>query len=105
MYYFTSQQVPLLEEKIRQINTKYFDASTELVKLKEYKDSVSQDRKSLLSEKSKIQNELERMRRENKELRKSLENLSPRTSPHRVCMTIEDTVHMHNEPVQKWVNV
>ena len=100
MYYFTSQEVPLLEEKIRQINTKYFDASRELVKLKEYKDSVSQDRKSLLSEKSKIQNELERMRRENKELRKSLENLSPRTSPYKVCVAIEDTVHKHTKPVQ-----
>ena len=40
MYYFTSQQVPLLEEKIRQINTKYFDASTELVKLKEENEKL-----------------------------------------------------------------
>ena len=54
MYCFTSQEVPLLEEKIRQINTKYFDASTELVKLKEENEKLRKKCNNFLSSSYKI---------------------------------------------------
>ena len=54
LYYFTSQEVPLLEAKIRQINTKYFEVTTELVKLKEENEKLHKKCNNVFSSSYKI---------------------------------------------------